>query len=132
VRYERDLDETTWWPPEFLVELIGKDWFDRVVGVYLYGSESTTRAALVHLAELRAVRELSLGGSSISDQGLSGIKGMRHLVSLDLSNTAVTDAGLFHLTKLKYLRKVTISNTRVTMDGTSALKLARPGLKIVD
>jgi hypothetical protein len=153
VSYEGAWEDSTWWPPNFLLDRLGIDFFDRVASVYLSDAKSAD-AAMPWLAQLHSLRELYLGGSSLSDRGLSQIKGLTRLVSLDLSGTAISDdglaavegirrlrdlnlaqtkigdAGLSHLTTLKDLSRLNVSKTLVTADGARAFARAQRRMSI--
>jgi hypothetical protein len=153
VGYEGALEDSTWWPPNFLLDNLGIDYFDRVTVIYLTDSRSAD-SVLPQVGRLHWLRELYLGGSSISDQGLRHLKGLTRVVSLDLSATAISDdglasvegfyrlrelnlartrigdAGIMHLVKLKDLSKLDVSKTRVSVEGTRALARAQQRVKI--
>ena len=115
--------------PEWLGELIGDDYFARVVFVRFLGTPATD-ADLVHLEGLRGLQGLSLLGTEVTDAGLAHVEAYTSLETLDLTLTDITDAGLVHLKHLTKLRKLGLSNTSVTDAGVDALRKALPDAEI--
>jgi hypothetical protein len=76
-------------------------------------------AALAAIAP--AVVWLDLGGTSVTDAGLSQVKAMHWLQRLHLDQTGVTDAGLASLSGLKRLEYLNLRGTAVTDAGLKAL-----------
>lgn len=73
---------------------------------------------------LPAIRELSLQGSTFSDDGLkhlAGLKQLRHLW-LGMSRKPITDAGARHLAGLTALESLDLQRARLTDEGVAALK----------
>ena len=66
-------------------------------------SKHFTDAALPHVAKLKKLQALRLGGCSITDDGLKALRGMPELVNLDLNWTKVTGSGFSHLAELPKL-----------------------------
>ena len=76
-------------------------------------------------------REIPEGAAtfSISDGGLSALRGMSKLHSLVLRNCNVTDSGLVHLKRLPNLRNLDLSGTKVTTKAcrlSLSLPISRP------
>jgi hypothetical protein len=82
------------------------------------------------LHSLPHLRELSLGGKCITDDGLVQLKNCPELENLDLSYTQITDAGLIHLKDLKHLKVLYLRGTQVTAKGIEELKKALPATDI--
>jgi hypothetical protein len=74
-------------------------------------------ADLVHVEGLSELRELDLGGLSITDAGLEHLRFLKQLQYLGIWGTKVTNAGLRHLKALSELRRLNLSDTRVTDAG---------------
>jgi hypothetical protein len=72
------------------------------------------------------MRIFSVGGTGITDAGLSHLKGMVKLEELYLGGTALTDAGLVQLRGFERLKTVFVPRTRVTSDGVAILQKALP------
>ena len=129
----------------------------RIYYVGLFGTAVTDEelAELARSQALGAVRELNLGETRISDNGLAclrhlpevnvlwlqynkvvGDEGMEHvatlreLCSLDLQQTSVSDAGVARLVGLSQLRSLDLSGTRVT-DGVIESLRKMPALRSV-
>ena len=108
------------------------------------------------MKNMTAMRELSLGQSKITAEGLKQLKDMRDLKEIYLENckqisdealvplarlpslerlgligTAVTDDGLNHLTDKRRLKWLTLSRTNVTPGGVRKLQAALPGCQIM-
>ena len=66
------------------------------------------------------VNELSMRGSSLSDETLGYVATLTTVYNLDLSNTAITDAGLGSFPARSVLSFLNLSNTRVTAKGLMA------------
>jgi hypothetical protein len=79
--------------------------------------EQADDTALVHLAGLRGLRGLDLGGTALTDAGLAHLTGLADLEVLDLYDTDVTDAGLVHVGSLVRLEKLVLWSTHVTDAG---------------
>jgi len=73
------------------------------------------------LWELRSLRGLHLGHTSLTDTGLARLAMLTHLRSLILSGTRITDAGLGHLAALRQLRRLSLRETTITSAGLSTL-----------
>ncbi len=84
--------------PEWIVGLLGDDYFGHVVWVILFRRGSDLE--MIHVGKLSRVEDLDLDDSSVTDAGLIHLKGLTRLERLYLRGTKVTDAGLEHLKKL--------------------------------
>lgn len=88
--------------------------------------KSLTDKELALLAPLATnIQRLDLGGTSISDAGLSTVSAMVHLERLDLKRTAVSDNGLAHFASLQQLGYLNLYATSVTDAGLEHLKRLR-------
>lgn len=88
-------------------------------------------AALPLLARFRHLRELSLEGAEVTDDGLSALCSLRGLRRLNLSGTGLTDGGLGHLKGLTSLEWIDLRRTKVTATGVEALRGALPSAFIL-
>lgn len=64
---------------------------------------------------------LDLGGSGITDEGLTVIGNLKNLTRLYLDNTQITDEGLQHLDELIYLEYLNLYGTQVSDEGIQQL-----------
>jgi len=150
-----DIDYSTSPAPDWLMRLLGEDFFCTVTKVHvdravtasdeelaeleqfadvdcLYANRmSITDAALVHFKGMTKLQYLYLNRACITDAGLKDIAAFPLLRELDLSKTQITDTGLKALTGLKQLRYLNIHNTNITPAGLRELKEALPGLTVV-
>ncbi|MDB5313540.1 MAG: Regulatory sensor-transducer, BlaR1/MecR1 family [Gemmataceae bacterium] len=80
--------------------------------------------ALAVFGRLPAIRELSLQGNSISDDGLKHLAGLKQLRSLwvGMSRRPITDAGARHLAGLTALEELDLQKAQLTDAGVAALK----------
>jgi Leucine rich repeat/Leucine Rich repeat len=101
--------------PSWLEERIGIDYFQNVTCVSLPSSSSFRE--LVAIGHLDRLEWLWVGGSGVSDDGLSHLKGLTNLEVLDLSGTNVTDDGLKHLRGLSRLKTLSLGRMNVTDAG---------------
>jgi internalin A len=137
------------WTPQWLVNLVGVDYFGHVTLVVFSDpsdakSEQVGRltgleelfagavgdAGLAHLKELKNLTDLHLDYTKITDAGLAHLKGLNKLSSLDLASTQVTDAGLTNLKGLTNLSTLNLYGTQVTDAGVKELQQALPSLTI--
>lgn len=145
--------ETGYWSdpempaPEWLVELLGIDFFGHIVFVgfdrplegrhnldwahfksliYLryLGPDGgqITDAELVNIERLTNLEILHIGATHVTDAGLMHLQALTRLRWLTLSDTQVTDAGLKHLSRLTCLRDLSLSGTQVTDAGLENLR----------
>ncbi len=82
------------------------------------------------IGAFKALEELYLWRTKVTDAGLKHLAGLKALQTLDLSDTKVTDAGLKHLAGLKALKELGLEDTKVTDAGVSRLKRALPNCDI--
>lgn len=83
-----------------------------------------------HLARLRGIRGLLLGGEGITDASMPHVALISTLKELVLSGTSVTDTGLKHLARLSDLRFVQLFETAVTDIGAGLLASRFPRIEI--
>ena len=62
------------WPPKWLVDSLGPDYFGNVVSVSF--THRATDADLIQLGQLKRLERLDLYGSSVTDRGLVNLKGL--------------------------------------------------------
>ena len=90
--------------------------------------ESMVRA----MAELKDLRTLRLGYSSISGDGLKILSALEKVEKLGLEACArIDDSAAAELANWKGLKYVDLQETRVTAQGVEALRKAKPGLVIL-
>ena len=139
---------------EWLTMQLGLDFFHDVDTVCIEGRREFSDDDLASTCQLRNVRSLRLGRTTVTDQGLQPLwklkelrsfsissphisdKGMDHLVQLRqlerliLYDVDLTDAGLASLAALENLEVLDIRNTRVTDQGIAKLRAALPNCDI--
>ena len=114
------VDSRPTWPPQWLADALGPDYFNNVVAISL--THRATDAELIQVEKLRRLERLDLYGSSVTARGLANLKGLRHLQTLLLVRTAVGDAGLAQLAGMKSLRILSLEGTAVSDEGVSHLR----------
>jgi len=150
-----DVDYSSSAAPDWLMRLLGEDFFCTVTKVHvdkavtasdselselepltdvdcLYANRmSITDAALAHFKGMTKLQYLNLNRACITDVGLKDIAAFSLLRELDLSKTPISDAGLISLKGLKQLRWLNLRNTNVTPAGIAELKESLPELIVV-
>jgi hypothetical protein len=112
------------WAPEWVIRLIGIDYFSHVNAVWFPGATDET---VRPLSQLPQVCDLDLSGrpdrkrSRITNVGLMSLMGMTELTELTLSNTDVTDQGLLHIRRLTKLTTLRLNGTQITDAGINQL-----------
>ena len=101
---------------------------ETITGLDLSGSKALTDEGVRHLARLRALKYLDLGGTAITDSGLQILRDLPALETLSLAGTRVTDAGVAQLANCHELRKVNLSWTH-TGDGALKALAGKPHLR---
>ena len=71
---------------------------------------------------MRQLRDLTLDGTSITDDGLVHLKGFTNLRCLSMGSVHVTDGGLHHLKVLPQLEQLNLAGTQVTDAGLKELE----------
>ena len=105
----------------------------KVYHVMLFGS-TISDADLAELAEseaLAGIKELNLGKTQISDDGLASLSNFSELEVLWLQFTAISDAGLAHVAETRQLRSLDLRDVPVTDKGMAHLAQL-PNLDRVD
>jgi hypothetical protein len=150
-----DIDHSSSPAPNWLMRLLGEDFFCSVTKVHVdkavYASDaelavlepltdvdclyanrmSITDASLGHFKGMTKLQYLYLNRACITDAGLKEIAAFPLLRELDLSKTQISDAGLQCLAALKQLTLLNLRNTNVTAAGVAKLKEALPELVVV-
>ena len=94
-------------------------------------SRKITGAGLRHLKDLANFRFLDLDSSSVTDEGLEGVKHLRQLTGLELHRTKITAAGLVHLEGLTNLRNIWLpKHESITEDVMHKLRKKLPKTSI--
>jgi Leucine Rich repeat len=124
--------------PDWLVKLLGVDYFGRVVRVefipgHLWHDPEIILSddTLASLGALTHLESLALSHTSMDDAGLGHLERLRHLKTLSLMKTHVTDAGLLHLKGMSGLRWLSLWYTSVTEAGIRDLRKSLPTLEDV-
>lgn len=77
-----------------------------------------TDAALVHLAQIKTLENLSLHwAEAITDDGIVCLKQLPSLKKLDIKNSKVTDKGLSHIYQIKSLEYLELPNKGISDEG---------------
>lgn len=139
-------------PDTWYVNLLGQDFFHKVVGVngfkqHYYQSvgsvvhsfgpsridtafNSDTDEALGSLTGLHSLQFLNLRETAVTDQGLKNLLRLKSLQRVDLYDCQITDKGLETLADVNDLSSVTLLRTEVTEDGVRKLAESSPGLEV--
>lgn len=114
------------------VELYGQNATDRALGWLSYLPElrylklspsstgRVTDAGLAHIAQLQHLEYIGLGGTSVTNDGLSVVRNWPHLRRLELPS-AVTDEGLVHLAGLESLEQLRVWPAKISNRGLDSL-----------
>ena len=117
------------WAPKWLVNLLGVEYFGKVIRIYNLGGNATDAELAADWAPARSLEscshptahilqraspartltrlgELILDGTDLTDDGLAYMKGMCCLESLQIPGTKITDDGLAHVKALARLKSV--------------------------
>ena len=122
--------------PEWLVKLLGPDFFHAVVAIDFRGSQKKlTDADLVFLKGLPGLRKLELRWSPITDVGLENLKELLNLQAFSVGGAVgrtndpdelevydITDKTLKNLEGLTQLQSIQLGKTRITDAGLANLK----------
>lgn len=93
--------------------------------------EWTTDATLDYL-DNPILRQLSVGESAVTDEGLKKLARLKNLKSLDLAGTRITDEALKTLATFPSLKGISLQRTRVTDKGLEALEKSQIGSLVLD
>jgi Leucine rich repeat len=109
-----------WWP-EWLVDLVGADFFGDIVLVVL---NNPTDADLILAGNLRRLEAIVLQGrvGQVTNDGLVNLASLTRLKQLQLDSTAIDDIGLDHVSGLTSLRSLSLTSTRISDAGLKKLK----------
>ncbi len=110
------------WAPEWLVDLIGVDYFGHVTEAWVDETSTVTDGVIAKAECLTQVHNLVLFSTSVSDAGLSHLRGLTKLNRLHLGDTEITDAGLANLKGLSNLGQLYVNGTQITDVGLIHLK----------
>lgn len=94
------------------------------------GGLSITDAGLEHLRFLKQLQYLGIWGTKVTNAGLRHLKALSELRRLNLSDTRVTDAGLQYVMQLPQLQELDLTSTKVTDEGVAKLQQTLPNCKI--
>ncbi len=108
------------WPPPWLVDALGIDYFGNVVSVSF--THRATDAELIQVAKLKRVERVDIHGSAVTERGLAKLKELPHLQTLLLVRTKVGDAGLAQVQALTGLRVLSLRGTELSDRAASYLK----------
>jgi hypothetical protein len=96
------------------------------------GGSAVTNAGLTDVRHAIGLRRLDLSLTEIGDEGLAHLADLRLLEFLDLSDTRITDHGIRdHLGRLAALREIRLRSTAVTEIGLNVL-VELPELRRID
>jgi hypothetical protein len=109
------------WCRWLVTKLVGKDAFVDLTAIDLNGAKNSD-GLLRELGGLRALRELTLDRSDVTDRGLVEVAGMRQLEKLSLRYTHMTDEGVKSLEPLDQLRELVLTGTRISDQAIAALE----------
>jgi hypothetical protein len=122
------------WPPRWLGNLIGVDYFGHVTAVVLVEPETDAPIAaigrLTQLQDLGLFESLTRYRSGVGDASLEHLKGLTNLSVLNFTFWPVTDAELAHLTAMTKLSTLGLPGTEVTDAGLVNLKCLRSLAKL--
>jgi Leucine-rich repeat (LRR) protein len=111
--------------------------FARSAGVG--GDTALKGTGLKDLSRLPQLRVLNLNGNSIADSAMDGLASLKALQDVDLSVTDITDKGLRQLACLTTLRSLNLGYTQITDTGLVKLTSIKPlttlilnGTKVTD
>lgn len=116
------------------LNLSGPSGAERPDTTYRRAAESgPMRTDLVHaISELKSLRVLKLGYSSITADELRTLSGLEHVERLGLEAcTRIDDEAASELADWKSLKYIDLQETKVTEKGAEALRRAKPGITIL-
>jgi Leucine rich repeat len=107
--------------PEWLVDLVGADFFGDVVLVVL---NDPTDADLIMAGNLRRLEAIFLQGrvGQVTNDGLANLASLTRLKQLQLHSTAIDDIALDHVSGLTSLRSLALDSTKISDAGLKKLK----------
>lgn len=110
--------------PEWARDLLGTEFFDRVVYIGLSNTPDNDDW-IEGFNRLGQVKTLLLSGPHVTDETLNKMNGSDSLLELHLTNSQVTDAGLRALGKFPKLRWLIANNTSIADEGVMHLSVLR-------
>ncbi len=110
--------------PAWLVNIVGKERFHRVVECRIEGSQ-VRDTSIAPVADLPFIERLYLNKTLIGDDGLRHVGRLKTLRRLALWRTQISDEGLIYLAGCSELRVLDIHQTCVTDEGLAALRHLR-------
>lgn len=116
-------------PPSFDAELKILEKLNNIVSLHLGGTDITDDG-LTHVSNLNSLRKLHLEKTSITNLGLTHLKELKNLSYLNLYGTKVSDEGLKYLEDLKNLKQLYLWQSKVTSEGVRILQKSLPNLSI--
>jgi Leucine-rich repeat (LRR) protein len=97
--------------PQWLVDLVGVDYFGHVVHVFM--GEQATDVELAEVGQLDGLELLNAGPSRISSSGMAHLEGRTRLRGLDLYGTHISGGGLSHLRGMTHLESINLNSSDV-------------------
>ena len=85
---------------------------------------------MLYVAQFRALHDIDLSYTKITDDGLKHLRDLPHVQTLYLTSTQVTDKGMVYLNNMKLLSHLDVSDTRVTDAHATQLLGKNPRLDI--
>jgi hypothetical protein len=116
------------WAPQWLVDLIGVDFFSHATNASL--GEKGTDALLVQVGRLSRLQRLNVNQPPAQSLVYGAGRPVR-LQRLSVGTSSVSDAGLAHLKGLACLSTLTLLRTQVTDAGAKELRQALSNLSII-
>ena len=116
-------------PPSFDGELKILKKLNNIVSLHLGGTD-VTDDGLTHVASLNSLQRLHLEKTSITNLGLAHLKELKNLSYLNLYGTKISDKGLKYLEGLKNLKQLYLWQSKVTSDGVRILQKSLPNISI--
>jgi len=116
-----DVDYSTSPAPDWLMRLLGEDFFCSVTKVHVDKAVSASEAELAELEPLTDVDCLYANRMSITDASLAHFKRMTKLQYLYLGRACITDAGLKDIAAFPLLRELDLSKTQISDAGLQCL-----------
>lgn len=94
------------------------------------GGSGVTDEGLTYLDRCQGLRWLDVAATRVTDEGLPTLSELPHLTRLDLTGTRVSDQGLEILAALPKLEALAVEQTLVTEAGIAKLRAQRPGMEL--
>jgi hypothetical protein len=116
--------------PNWLLRLLGEDFFAEVVGIEI-DADRVDENALAAIASLPQLKFLSLQAEGLNDQHVARFTERGQLDRLTFQSATVTDSGLAQLSQLRGLSYLSIVAPRIT-DAGLVLLAEMPNLTFVE